>query len=67
MDNINIKIMVRFTILAFLLYLSNKIISEEWLLAVTTMDPMVHSSIYVSVFGALTLVIKYHYETKPGE
>jgi len=60
----NIKLAARYITLAFFMVLAYDMTRPEWLMAVGTLDPTTLSVIFGSVFGALTLVIKSHFETK---
>ena len=60
----NIKLGARYVVLMFFMYLSWLIVSPEWIKNVKGLDPMTINVIVGAVFGALTLVIKSHFETK---
>ncbi|WBC28525.1 hypothetical protein TPMD03_51 [Thiohalocapsa phage LS06-2018-MD03] len=60
----NTKLIIRNIILAFLLFLTYKVTSVEYLLMLKEMEQFVAGSIVGSVFGALTLVLKFHFENK---
>ena len=63
----NIKIGARYALLLFFVWLAYDITRPEWVNAVGQLDSTVHSVIYGSVFGALTWIVKSHFETKVGE
>lgn len=59
-----IKITARYIILAFFMYLTYYITRTEYVIAIKDIGEVAVSAIYVSVFGALTLVLKSHMKTK---
>lgn len=65
-DRSDIKVAVRYLVLAFILHLSYIVVQAEYLERVKALDPMIVTAVIASVFGALTFVLKYHFETSPG-
>jgi len=63
----NIKLGARYIVLAFFMYLAWLIVSPTWINDVKGIDPMTLNVIVGAVFGALTLILKSHFETKVEE
>lgn len=55
--------MARYVIIAFVLFLAYEVTSLEYINSYTNKD-FVLNTIVTAVFAALTLIIKYHFETK---
>lgn len=62
-----IKLGARYVVLGFIMYLAYVVTSADYLNSTHTIDPMTLNVIVGSIFGALTLVIKAHFETKVSE
>jgi len=60
----NIKLVARYIVLAFFMGLAYKITDAEYANAIKDIGEIATSAIYGSVFAALTLVLKSHFETK---
>ena len=60
-----IKMAARYIVLAFFMYLAYNITRPEWIMGVKEIDPMTLNVIFGSVFGALTWIMKSHFETTP--
>ena len=58
-----LKIIARYIIIAFVLYLAYNVTSLEYINGYTNKD-FVLNTVVTAVFAALTLIIKYHFETK---
>jgi hypothetical protein len=63
----NVKLTVRYIILVFFTYMAYMSVSPDYLQSIKDMPKEVIIAINVSVFGALTLILKYHFETKIEE
>ena len=64
MERTDIKLGIRYLVLIFLGWLSYKVVTPEYLLMVKELGEVITSAVIVSVFGALTLVLKANFETK---
>ena len=64
MDKSDIKLAVRYIVLGFFMYLAYKMTSSEYANSIKDVGEVAVSAIYGSVFGALTFIIKGHFETK---
>ena len=62
----DIKLGVRYVVLMFLSYLAYLVVTPEYLNSIKELDSMIVSAVIVSVFGALTLVLKANFDTKPS-
>lgn len=62
----DIKLIARYVILVFLMYLAYIIVTPTYANQVKDIGQAALSAIYGSVFGALTFVIKAHFDTKVG-
>ena len=60
-----IKMGARYLVLVFFGYLAYDITRPEWIMAIKEIDPMTLNVIFGSVFGALTWIMKTHFETTP--
>lgn len=67
MNKKDLKLSIRYITLLFFMVLAYDITRPEWLNKVKDLDPMTISVIFGSVFGALTMVLKSHFETKIGD
>ena len=63
----DIKLGARYVVLAFIMYLAYVVTSAEYLLQVKDIDPMILNVAIGAIFGALTLVLKSHFETTPSK
>lgn len=63
----DIKLGVRYIVLIFFMYLAWYTTSPSYLKEIKEMPEFVLMTINGSIFGALTLVLKSHFETKIGE
>jgi len=59
-----IKLFFRYILIIYLLYLATKIIDIEFINALGDSKASILQVIVAAVFGALTLVLKFHFETK---
>lgn len=57
------KIIARYIIIVFVLYLAYEVTSLDYINGYTNKD-FVLNTVVTAVFAALTLIIKYHFETK---
>lgn len=65
MNTILIKLITRYLIILFFMYLAYTITRPEYLQVIKGLDSVVGASIYSSVLGVLGWVVKSHLETKP--
>ena len=63
----DIKLAVRYIVLIFFMYLAWYTTSPGYLKEIKEMPEFVLMTINGSIFGALTFVLKSHFETKIGE
>ena len=63
----DIKLTLRYIVLFFFMYLAWHTTSPEYLKTVSDMPQFVLMTINGSIFGALTLVLKSHFEQDVGE
>ena len=61
----DIKVFIRYLIIAFFMYLSWDITRPEYLVAVKDLGDVASSAIYASVFGVLGWVVKSNWGTSP--
>jgi len=61
----DIKLVVRYAVLIFFMYLAYDITRAGYANSIKDVGEIAVSAIYGSVFGALTMVIRGHFETKP--
>jgi len=59
-----IRLTSRYLIIVFILYMAHTVTSSQYFASVKDLDPMTMNVIVGAVFGALTLVLKSHFETK---
>ena len=64
MKNENIKMLARYIVLAFFMYLAYDITRADYANEIKEIGEIATGAIYTSVFGALTFIIKSHMETK---
>ena len=62
--NKKIKIYARYVLLLFFMLLAYTIIQPEYVVKIKDVGEIATASIYTSVFGALTFILKSHFETK---
>ena len=62
-----IKLTARYVVLGFFMYLAYTMVQPGYANAIAKVGEIATSAMYGSVFGALTLIIKSHFETKVGE
>ena len=58
----DIKLIIRYIVILYLIYLSNTIIHKEWLTSVTYLSHTTLAIFIGSVYGALSLVLKAHFK-----
>ena len=63
----NIKLGARYVVLAFIMYLAYTVTSVTYIVAMKDVDPMNLNVVVGAIFGALTLVLKSHFETKVSD
>jgi len=63
----DIKLLARYIVLGYFMYLAYELIQPEYANKIKDIGEIATSAIYGSVFGALTFVIKSHFETKVEE
>lgn len=63
----NIKIIARYIVVVFFLWLAWDITRPEYLQEVKNLGEIASSSVYASVFGVLGWVVKSNWSTKPNE
>ena len=61
-----VKLVARYIIIVFVLYLCYKVSSLSYVNAVDNKNFSLNT-IVTAVFGALTLIIKFHFDTKVGK
>ena len=66
-NNQEFKLSIRYLILMFFIYLVYKITTPEWILSIKGFSEAGIGLIYTSVFGALTFILKAHFETKVSD
>lgn len=64
MEEKNIKLVARYIIIAFVLYLCYMVTSLEYILAIEESKSGVLQVTTGSIFAALTLILNYHFNTK---
>jgi hypothetical protein len=64
MERSDIKLGARYIVLGFIMVLAYQIVQPEYANMVKDIGEIATSAIYGSVFGALTFVIKSHFDTK---
>jgi len=64
MHRADIKLLIRYIILAFFMYLAWMVVSPAWIINLKGADHMTINVIIGAVYGALTLVLKEHMNTK---
>ena len=62
-----IKLLTRYMIIVFVCYLAYTITSTEYLLKISKLPEWTLNSVIGAVFGALTLIIKFHFDKKVEE
>jgi len=62
----DMKMGARYVLLTFFMFLAYKVTEAEYVVKIKDIGEIAASAIYGSVFGALTLIIRSHFETKPG-
>ena len=67
MKRSDIKLLVRYIVLGYFMYLAYRLIQPEYANDIKDIGEIATSAIYGSVFGALTFIIKGHFETKVSE
>ena len=60
----DIKLLVRYVVLGYFMYLAYDLVQPEYANKIKDIGEIATSAIYGSVFGALTFIIKSHFETK---
>lgn len=63
----DIKLLVRYVVLGYFMYLAWELVQPEYANKIKDIGEIAISAIYGSVFGALTFVLKSHFETKPSD
>ena len=61
MNKADIKLIARYVVLGFIMYLAYTVSSAEFITQVKDVDPMTLNVIVGAVFAALTLSIKSHF------
>lgn len=64
MKRADIKLAIRYLVLTFLGWMAYVVVTPEYLLQIKEVGEVITSAVIVSVFGALTLVLKANFETK---
>ena len=67
MKRSDIKLLVRYIVLGYFMYLAYRLIQPEYANNIKDIGEIATSAIYGSVFGALTFVIKSHFDTRVSE
>ncbi len=62
-----IKLLARYIVLGYFMYLAYLLIQPDYANKIKDVGEIAISAIYGSVFGALTFVIKSHFETKTND
>jgi len=60
----NIKLGTRYVLIVFVMFLCYKVTSADYILKLKDIDSTLLSVVTGAVFGALTLIVKNHFETK---
>lgn len=60
----NIKLATRYLLIIFVMFLCYKVTSADYILELKDIDSTLLSVVTGAVFGGLTLIVKYHFETK---
>ena len=60
----NIKLTARYIVLSYFIYLAYILVQSDYANSIKDIGEVATSAIYGSVFGALTFIIKSHFETK---
>ena len=63
MKRSDIKLLVRYIVLGYFMYLAYRLIQPEYANDIKDIGEIATSAIYGSVFGALTFVMKGHMDT----
>ncbi len=63
----NTKLAIRYILIIFVMFLCYKVTSAEYILKLKDIDSTLLSVVTGAVFGGLTLIVKYHFETKVSE
>lgn len=63
----NTKLAIRYMLIFFVMFLCYKVTSAEYILKLKDIDSTLLSVVTGAVFGGLTLIVKYHFETKVSE
>ena len=67
MDRSDIKIIVRYTIIVFFIYLAWNMTRPEYLKQIKDVGEIAVGAIYTSVFGVLGWVVKSNWSTTPDK
>jgi len=67
MNATNVKLLARYIVLGYFMYLAYELVDPVYANQIKDIGEIATSAIYGSVFGALTFVIKSHFETRVGE
>jgi len=62
----NVKLIARYIVLVYFMYLAHKLVTPEYANSIKDVGEIAVGAIYGSVFGALTFIIKSHFEYKIG-
>jgi len=62
-----VKMAARYVVLGFFLYLAYDITRASYAVEIQSVGEIAVGAIYTSVFGALTFIMKSHFETKVGD
>ena len=66
-DNPNVKLFARYVVLGYFMYLAWELVQPDYANQIKDIGEIATSAIYGSVFGALTFIIKSHFETKVSD
>lgn len=67
MNNPNVKLFARYVVLGYFMYLAWELVQPGYANQIKDIGEIATSAIYGSVFGALTFIIKSHFETKVAD
>ena len=62
-----VKLVARYIVLGFFMYLAYMMVQPGYANAIAKAGEIATSAMYGSVFGALTMIVKSHFETRIGE
>ena len=64
MTEANVKLGARYVVVLFFMVLAYKLITPKYVYSIKDVGEIAVGAIYGSVFGALTLIVRGHFETR---